>query len=62
MVTKSKTQKLSAAKNHAGRSLWNMAQKYLENVPKEELEKLEKLSKDGASNHDYYLYGSPKRK
>jgi hypothetical protein len=59
MVTKSKTQKLSVAKNHAGRSLWDMAQKYLENVPKEELEK---LSKDGASNHDYYLYGSPKRK
>jgi hypothetical protein len=59
MVTKSKTQKISASKNHAGRSLWNMAQKYLKDVPKEELEK---LPKDGASNHDHYLYGWPKSK
>ena len=28
------------------------------NVPREEFEK---LPKDGASEHDHYLYGSPKR-
>jgi hypothetical protein len=36
-----------------------MAQKFIKDVPKEELDN---QPKDGASNHDYYLYGSPKRK
>jgi hypothetical protein len=59
MVTKPKSRKNSATKTHAGRSLWNMAQKFIKDVPKEELDN---QPKDGASNHDYYLYGSPKRK
>jgi hypothetical protein len=57
MVTKPKPQKVN--KHHAGHALWNMAQKYVRDIPKAELEK---LPRDGASNHDYYLYGSPKRK
>lgn len=57
MVTKLESKQ--ANKQHAGRTLWNMAQKYIKDAPKSELEK---LPEDGASNHDHYLYGSPKRK
>ena len=56
MVSKPKSQK--PRKHHAGHALWEMTQKYVKDIPETEFEK---LPRDGASNHDHYLYGSAKR-
>ena len=38
--------------------IWEIALEFARNVPESELEK---LPRDGAAQHDHYLYGSPKR-
>jgi hypothetical protein len=38
--------------------IWKVAEELVADIP---LDVLEKLPRDGAINHDHYLYGSPKR-
>ena len=40
------------------RPIWQVMAENMKDVP---LEEFERLPKDGASEHDHYLYGSPKR-
>jgi hypothetical protein len=46
------------SKPHAGLELLALAESFSKHVP---IEELEKLPKDGADQHDHYLYGTPKR-
>jgi hypothetical protein len=39
----------------------SIAEMFLENMSDLPLEDYERLPKDGASEHDHYLYGAPKR-
>jgi hypothetical protein len=39
------------------KSIWQLAQEIIENIPEEELRL---LPRDGAVNHDHYIYGTPK--
>ena len=41
------------------RPIWEQIQEVMSKVPKEELKK---WPKDGAAEHDHYIYGLPKRK
>ncbi len=40
------------------RSIWQIMSENMKDVP---LEEFERLPRDGASEHDHYFYGSPKR-
>ncbi len=40
------------------RSIWEVLSENMQGMP---IEELEKLPTDGASEHDHYLYGAPKR-
>jgi hypothetical protein len=40
------------------RPIWEVISDNMKDIP---LEEFEKLPKDGASEHDHYLYGHPKR-
>ncbi|MBV9505321.1 MAG: hypothetical protein JO323_10005 [Acidobacteriia bacterium] len=40
------------------RPIWDVISDNMKDIP---LEEFEKLPKDGASEHDHYLYGHPKR-
>ncbi len=46
------------AQNHDPRPIWEVIADNMKDVPPEEFAK---LPKDGASEHDHYLYGHPKR-
>jgi hypothetical protein len=41
----------------AGKSLWQIADDFIKDLPASELEK---LPKDGAEQHDHYIYGTEK--
>ncbi|HEY9896489.1 MAG TPA: hypothetical protein V6D34_13955 [Candidatus Sericytochromatia bacterium] len=41
------------------RPIWEIIDDLVKDIPEEELEK---LPTDGAEQHDYYIYGTPKRK
>ena len=41
------------------RPIWEVVKEITDSIPEEEWEK---LPKDGAMNHDHYLYGTPKIK
>lgn len=41
-----------------GQSLWDLAEKFIQDLPEEEIAK---LPTDGAEQHDHYIYGTPKR-
>ena len=45
-------------KRHVGLELLELMQQVTKDIP---LEEFEKLPKDGAHQHDHYLYGTPKR-
>jgi hypothetical protein len=51
--------KQQPSREHAGRALWQLMQKYVQGVP---LSELEKLPEDAASHHNHYLYGIAKDK
>jgi hypothetical protein len=42
----------------ATEDVWEMAERLWSRVPDEELRK---LPRDGAAQHDHYIYGTPKR-
>jgi hypothetical protein len=46
------------AKLHVGLALLEFARECTKDIP---LGEFEKLRKDGADQHDHYLYGTPKR-
>ncbi len=46
------------AKPHVGLALLEFARECTKDIP---IEEFEKLPKDGAHQHDHYLYGTPKR-
>jgi hypothetical protein len=52
------TTKQPKKSSHAGLELLALADSFSAAIPTEELEK---LPKDGAHQHDHYLYGTPKR-
>lgn len=41
-----------------GKPIWEIADELFDEIPEEELER---LPIDGATQHDHYLYGTPKR-
>ncbi len=45
-------------KRHVGLELLELMRESTKDIP---LEEFEKLPKDGAHQHDHYLYGTPKR-
>ena len=47
-----------SAQQPASRPIWELIQDNMKDVPPEEFAK---LPRDGASEHDHYLYGHPKR-
>jgi ferritin-like metal-binding protein YciE len=47
----------TAAPAHEHKSIWQLAQEIIENIPEEELRL---LPRDGTVNHDHYIYGTPK--
>jgi hypothetical protein len=47
-----------SAQQPASRPIWELIQENMKDVPPEEFAK---LPRDGASEHDHYLYGHPKR-
>jgi len=49
---------LDSAKDLLGRPVWELVAERMSKLPSAVLEK---LPADGASEHDHYLYGSPKR-
>lgn len=51
------TEKLAAPES-TGQSLWDMVQECIKDVPPEAWDE---VPKDGALNHDHYLYGAPKQ-
>ncbi len=50
--------KVSVSQKKDSRPIWEIIE---ERVSKLSAETLEKLPTDGAENHDYYLYGAPKK-
>jgi hypothetical protein len=46
------------SKPHVGHALLEFARECTKDIP---IEEFEKLPKDGAHQHDHYLYGTPKR-
>lgn len=40
-----------------GKSIWQLAEDFVKDLPESELDK---LPKDGAEQHDHYIYGTPK--
>lgn len=53
----SNEQPSSRSSHHVGKSIWQMAEDFVKDLPPEELAK---LPKDGAEQHDHYIYGTPK--
>ncbi len=51
-------EKISSSEKKDARPIWEVAKEISESVP---LEEWEKLPSDGSINHDYYLYGAPKK-
>jgi hypothetical protein len=50
--------KISASQEKDSRPIWEIAKEIGESIP---LEEWEKIPSDGSVNHDYYLYGAPKK-
>jgi len=50
--------RLAADTNATRRPVWEIVSERMKNLPSEVFER---LPRDGASEHDHYLYGSPKR-
>lgn len=48
----------SEARGNPDRPVWEIVRQRMKNVP---AEVFDRLPRDGASEHDHYLYGSPKR-
>lgn len=44
-------------RTRAGKSIWQIADSFVKDLPEEELHK---LPTDGAAQHDHYIYGLPK--
>ncbi len=49
---------LDGRPEEAGKPIWEVIIERMKDVPPEELAK---LPRDGAEEHDHYLYGTPKR-
>lgn len=48
----------ASAPQETGKSLLELFDAFIKDIPEEELAK---LPKDGAEQHDHYIYGTPKR-
>jgi hypothetical protein len=49
---------LTTTDSHPGKTIWQEIRDIVQDVPKEEWEK---LPRDGSANIDHYLYGAPKK-
>lgn len=48
----------NGGETHDRKPIWEVAQELMKDLPQEEVEK---LPHDGATEHDHYIYGTPKR-
>jgi predicted nucleic acid-binding Zn-ribbon protein len=57
-AAKTKLSQTEHPSDQTRKPIWEVAEELIADIPPEVLEK---LPRDGAAQHDHYLYGSPKR-